>query len=194
MSRESEKCEFLESSLIMKLQICILILIVLFVECKIVSNENPISNNQREVLAKTDDFLILGHLENGLLNDTLEYYRKGKLRLVQVWENGKLKSNSTNNKKKLEKIYDLDLMKFYDSIKILPDTIFKEDEPTVFRILNVPSPIVGMSVTGGIARIENGNFVITPSVFNFINIQLWYNGLFHTEFKKYKNKRLNNAY
>lgn len=178
----------------MKLQICILILIVLFVECKIVSNENPISNNQREVLAKTDDFLILGHLENGLLNDTLEYYRKGKLRLVQVWENGKLKSNSTNNKKKLEKIYDLDLMKFYDSIKILPDTIFKEDEPTVFRILNVPSPIVGMSVTGGIARIENGNFVITPSVFNFINIQLWYNGLFHTEFKKYKNKRLNNAY
>ena len=173
----------------MKPQICILFILITFVGCKIVSNENPISNNQREVLAKADDFLILGHLENGLLNDTLEYYRKGKLRLVQVWENGRLKSNSTNNKKKLKKIYDLDLMKFYNSIKILPDTIFKENEPTVFRILNVPSPILGMSFTGGIGRMENENLVITPSDFKFINIQLWYNGLFHTEFKKYPIKK-----
>ncbi len=155
------------------------------------SNDNSILNNQGDVLTKAHNFLILGHIKNGLLNDTLKYFRKGKLRLIQVWENGSLKSNLINKKEKIKKSFDLDLLKFYDSIKVLPDTIFKEKESTVFRILNIPSYLVGISIAGGSLSIENENFVITPSIKSgeLIIVQLRYNDQFNSEFKKYTIKK-----
>ncbi len=200
----------------MKTQICILFFFATFLGCNKTTQNNTISNHDnREVLMETVDFEVHGQMVNGLLNDTLKYFRKDTLYLIQVWSNGTLKSNSVNDNGEIRRLeyvneqidsvsysvyyrdindssfvtlpFDQNIFKFYDSIKVLTDTVFKENKPTVFRILNVPLKFITVAVAGGTAKLENEDFKITPSRKSgeTIKIQILYDRFYKTEFKEY---------
>lgn len=175
----------------MKNHIISAIVFVVFVACTgTVRNSNTDKKQQLDTLYESNETIVLGSLENGLFNDSMEVYRNGELLLTQVWKKGILEGNEYNDKGIKRKLvyvqqridsntteshytdkadsnfkiipyYD-DLMSLYNNYKKLSAYRFKANESTEFLIYNVPKELIKIGVTGAIIRRENNAYVLHP--------------------------------
>lgn len=173
-------------------RILYLIIITISLSCCNYAPDKP----KRDVLKETEDYKILGTLNNGLLTDSLLYYRHDTLIVKQYWDKGslvsteyydngephlieyitlKIDSNTwansyqdANDKNYQVYPYDINLIAFYDSVAVLSNTKFEKDKPTTFNFLNIPKD--GYSAMATNSRItynpDNNSYTVTPSGLN----------------------------
>lgn len=169
-------------------RILYLIIITISLSCCNYAPDKP----KREVLKETQDYKILGTLNNGLLTDSLLYYRHDTLFVKQYWDKGslvsteyydngephlieyitlKIDSNTwansyqdANDKNYQVYPYDINLIAFYDSIAVLSSTKFEKDKPTTFTFLNIPKNGYSAMSTKSIITydISNNTYTVTP--------------------------------
>jgi hypothetical protein len=108
----------------------LLILLTLLASCG--SNTSHDYPTDLEVLCTGDDYKIFGEMSNGLLTDSLFYFRQNRLIFKQYWENGCLLATEYNDNdhfRKLEfvsRLVDTTRHKTYSKyFTDLQDTTFK---------------------------------------------------------------------